>query len=216
MTPKLLASCLKSYSRLEAVPVESVAQIKFPLASVLIVFAVLQPGSVETWSPPVCTTRPERVEEADVKSRVALTPVKVEVAVDEVALKYGASIPWVAESPPVSRTPPASVDVPVFVPMIVPLVTKFPMTVRSLLIDEEAIDTNPPRSVERPRTSSVDDALIEPETPKFPDTDEDASALKPPIKFDVPVTARVDEAVNAPVTLKVLLTDDEASETKPP
>jgi len=156
------------------------------------------------------------VEVALVKSLVALTPPNVLVAVVEVALKYGASIPCVEDSPPVSRSPPPNVEVPVLVPMIVPRVRKFPMTVKSLLTDDEAIPTNPPRSVESPRTSSVDDALTDPETPKFPVTDEDASALKPPMKFEVPVTARVDEADTAPETWKLERTVEEAFETNPP
>lgn len=196
--------------------VRSVAQMRLPEASVLMVLAVLQPGNVPTCSPPVCTTSPVKVDVALVKSLVALTPPKVDVAVEEVALKYGASMPCVAESPPVKRRPPPRVDVPVLVPMMVPRVRKFPMTVKSLLTDDEAMETKPPRSVERPRTSKVDDALTDPETPKFPVTDEDASALKPPMRFEVPVTARVDEADTAPETWKLERTVEEAFATNPP
>lgn len=197
-------------------PVTSVAQMRLPEASVLMVLAVLQPVKVPTCSPPVWTTRPVKVEVAEVKSLVALTPVKVEVAVEDVALKYGASMPWVAESPPVKRSPPPKVEVAVLVPMIVPRVTKLPVTVRSLLTDEEAMETKPPRRVERPAMSAVEDAPNAPPTWNIPVTVDEAVERKPPPSVERPDAAKVEEAVKAPVTFNVLLTDDEAVETKPP
>ena len=109
---------------------------------------------------------------------------------------------------------PANVVVPVPVYVGVPRTKRLPVIVRSLLMEEEAMDTKPPR-VERPETASVDEAPMAPWTWKLERTDEEAKEVKPPTREERPEAAKVEEAVRAPVMFREELTEEEANDTKP-
>jgi hypothetical protein len=143
-------------------------------------FVARPPVKVEVPAP-LFMRLPLRVRPEVERSEEALRPAKVEVAVDEVAVNLSATT-----SPPITRAAIPEVVAMFSDPLIVEVErfetvrffrvevpeTKFPVTVKSLLTDDEAKETKPPYCVSSPATARVEDAESARPTVKIPAMDE--------------------------------------------